>query len=838
MLVLAALPHLAWAGVSEKAYDRAVDLVARLYLYPEDLRVEALLHGAAAGLADEVPWLLVEPQGNAVFLRHGDGREIGEVSVASLATLPDALRALERLVVESGHALDGVDARLQILTGMTRGLDRYSRVLEGEGLERFDVRLKGTLVGIGATLRIQEGQLRIVDLVPDGPAAQVGILSGDVVDRIDGVSTVNMPLREATRRIRGDDGSVIALVVRRGEQVLELAFPRAEVVVANVYERALEDGVGYVRITHFSQRTVENLTAALATLAASGGMARGLVIDLRGNTGGSMKEAARSADQFLTEGMLLRTAGPNGGQVQNLQGRMDAVAAGDEPPVPIVVLMDRRTASGSEILAGALLQLDRAVLIGTRSYGKGTVQKIYNLDEEARLKLTVAQYLLAGDRSIADGGLPPDAALAQIELDGLGVHYEGWGLSVAGRSREEIIPVVRERYGWRGIEDPPTDVALELARRAVIGSAGPGRADVLASLIEAIPTLRAEQEGHLIAALEARGLDWSPAEASDARPLQADVKVTSSVDPEQPGRVEVNVELVNRGDVPLHRAEVELVCDTFWPWSGRVVPLGRVEPGASASGLAVVRLSPGVGPREDAVGVRLHADGRESLWAGEEVFRAPASEVPRVGLSARLGGEGGDRVAEITVRNLSEVALDRLEVYFAAPGDLDVELIDRAALLDVAPRGEGRIDLAVRLGEALPEQIPMHLIIESPAYGVLAEWPVDLSRSGDPTRLEAPRIEASLPLSAPVGPFQVHAEALDDGTIAHAVVYVDGHKVAWAAGGSDHVRFVAEIELGYGVNRVQIVSKDDQGLSGARTVYVRGEAPVAVDAAPEFDDLE
>ncbi|MBW1880031.1 MAG: hypothetical protein JRJ84_16840, partial [Deltaproteobacteria bacterium] len=130
------LPALAHAGVSERAYDRAVDLIDRLYLYPDDLDASALLHGAARGLADEVPWLLVETQDNAVYLRHGSGARVGgSVSVASMATLPAALRSLEGLVVEAGYDLDGVEPRLEILKGTTRALDRYSRVLAGERLE-------------------------------------------------------------------------------------------------------------------------------------------------------------------------------------------------------------------------------------------------------------------------------------------------------------------------------------------------------------------------------------------------------------------------------------------------------------------------------------------------------------------------------------------------------------------------------------------------------------------------------------------------------------------------------------------------------------------------------
>jgi len=354
--------------------------------------------------------LVVTSDAGTVYLAHGDGRSIGSLSVATLQTLPEGLAALEDLVLASGHDVGEVDLRLSILQGVTGGLDRYSTVLSGERLNRFDVRLKGTLVGVGLTVNLVNDRLEIVRVVDAGPAQVGGIQPGDVLVRIDGVSTLNMPIREASRRIRGQVASTVVLTIERDGRPMEIRLERAEIVVPNVDYRVLDGNVGYVHISHFSQRTDENLRAALVALQAVEGMTGGLVIDLRQNTGGSMKDSARSADQFVHEGQLLRTAGADGGTVRNLQSRMQARSAGDEPDVPVVVLIDHRTASGSEIMAGALSGLDRAALLGRRSYGKGTVQKVYPIDSEARLKLTVARYLLAEDRGHDEEGLVHDGA--------------------------------------------------------------------------------------------------------------------------------------------------------------------------------------------------------------------------------------------------------------------------------------------------------------------------------------------------------------------------------------------------------------------------------------------
>jgi carboxyl-terminal processing protease len=231
-----------------------------------------------------------------------------------------------------------------------------------------------------------------------------------------------MPVSEATRRLAGEQGTQVRMrVMRRGESdESELVLTRDVIIVKNVTHDTLVGNIGYIAISHVSQKTVHNLVQALAELRAKDALSRGLVIDLRGNTGGSMKEAARSADEFVTEGLLLKTVGPDGGRVQNLQAEMTAVVGGHEPNTPVVILVDDRTASGSEIMAGALLELDRAGLVGTRTYGKGTVQKIYNLDDDTRLKLTVAQYILANDRKISDVGIVPDIVVGGIEFDGYG----------------------------------------------------------------------------------------------------------------------------------------------------------------------------------------------------------------------------------------------------------------------------------------------------------------------------------------------------------------------------------------------------------------------------------
>ncbi|MBN2799324.1 MAG: PDZ domain-containing protein [Deltaproteobacteria bacterium] len=811
------LHGVARAEVSEQVPERAVDLVQRLYLYPDQVDPQAMLLAAGRGLADELDWLMVSERDGAMVLRHGAGAELGSVQVTGLSELPAALEATRSLVLGAGDAPGEVDLRLELVKGMMTALDPYSRVLSGERLEQFDVRIKGTMEGIGATVNLRDGALWVKALVPGGPAALGGVQVGDVLERIDGVSTVNMALSEAVRRLRGDSGTAVAVSVRRGEAQLTLVLTRASVVVPNVTQEVLPGPVGYVRIDHFSQVTLENLRHALDELRAQGGLERGLVMDLRGNTGGSMKQAAGVADLFVEHGVLLRTQGPDGGTVQNLQAQMEA-HEGDVISVPLVLLVDERTASGSEILAGTLLELDRVALVGTRTFGKGVVQKIYPLDEGVRLKLTVARYLVANDRPI-DVGIVPDLSVASVTFDGYGARYRGWHEGKAGVPFEALLPLVYVRADWAGEERDPGDVELEIARRAALRAVAPTREAAVAAVNEVVVSVNAEEEEALAVALGATDVDWSPAQAPGPEPT-AKVTVQSLADPQRQDVFGVRVEVENLGDEPLFQAQVQLECDSFSAWDGLVVPVGWIGPGESAVGTVFVPIKPGIHLRSDPVRVILRADQRPPARLPPATLQAVTSERPRLAVDATLAGEGSVRTVSVRLRNLSEVQVDGLDVSFAHPGDLDLELLEAAAPPVTLPGGgEAVVSLSLRVGPEAPAVLPLTLQASGDRYGRLLSWPLPLPREGGELSLRAPEIRpVHLPVEVEVGEVDLHFTVRDEGALDHVVVYANGEKIAWAGAGAQEI--VAHVPLKVGVNRLAVMAEDDQGVRGQESYRV------------------
>lgn len=845
-----ALSWLAWGTIAAaqapagsplfapEPYATATRLVDRLFLDPSRIDAEAMLGAAADELADELDWLLVRHEPGGVWLSHGDGTAIGRVEVAGMTELPARLAQLEALVAASGYDLGEVDPQLAVLSGMATALDRYSRVLADERLDRFEVRLSGTLVGIGAEFAWRGDALVVESVLPNGPAAEGGLRPGDAITRIDGRSTVSMPLSAASERVRGEAGTQVTLTVARGGAELPVALTRAEVVVPNVTSEVLAGGVGYLFIDHVSQRTVQNLRAELASLAARGGLERGLVLDLRGNTGGSMKESANAADVFLTHGLLLRTVGRDGGRVQNLQAEMVAVDDGTEPELPLVVLVDDRTASGSEIMAGALLELDRAALIGTRTYGKGTVQKIYNLGPDMRFKLTVARYLLANDRAISgvipggpQDGIVPDVVLGQVELEPGDVRFTGFDDVDWGR----VVPEVHHA------DDPPVDLAREIARRAVLLAEGPTRDEVLGALVREGQVERLTQISRLEDALGARGVDWTEAPAGGPTGApQVDVQLRSVRGAADAWTLTATVS--NRSTEPLYRALVQLSCDTASYWDGVVVAVGQLGPGQSTSRSVTVELPVGVEARVDEVELTLRADRRDPTLIGPRTVESGSSPRPTprvdVKLAPRPGvtGPHGHPVhrAELTVENLSRTPIRELEVAFGFP-DLDtVELLDAGARIgELGGRSSETVTLDLELAPGAPPSLPLSLELTSDTFGALARWPLALPTSGVVVHLQAPSIEVRPPLSAPVGPLTLPVEVADDGRIEQVVVTVNGEKIAWVPGSGAQLGLAPTLELAPGPNRITLRARDEQGLSVARALTIRGEVvPESVDAGP------
>ncbi|OSM06769.1 putative carboxyl-terminal protease [Magnetofaba australis IT-1] len=301
--------------------------------------------------------------------------------------------------------------------GMLRTLDPHSSFLNPESFKEMKVDTRGEFGGLGIEITRGEQAIRVVSPIEDTPAFRVGMKAGDLIIKIEDESTQDMNLMDAVKKMRGKPGTDIHLTVaRKGEtQPLEFTITRAVIKVRSVKWRAEENNLAYVRITQFNEQVHPLLEQALEEigdeLEKSGGV-KGLVLDLRNDPGGLLDQAVQVSDAFLESGRIVYTKGRIPGKDMSFDSHPGDLLNG----APIVVLINGGSASASEIVAGALQDHGRAVIMGTQSFGKGSVQTIIPLSDGSGLRLTTAQYFTPSGRSIQAKGITPDIVVEDLEV--------------------------------------------------------------------------------------------------------------------------------------------------------------------------------------------------------------------------------------------------------------------------------------------------------------------------------------------------------------------------------------------------------------------------------------
>jgi carboxyl-terminal processing protease len=301
------------------------------------------------------------------------------------------------------------------IQGMLSGLDPHSAFLDPEGFKEMRVGTEGEFGGLGIEVTMEDGFVKVVSPIEDTPAARAGLKTGDLVIRLDDKAVKGMTLTEAVKTMRGKPGTSITLTVVREGQSKPLTFTlsRAVIKIQSVKHRMLEDGFGYVRITQFQANTGDTLKDALNKLKLQNkGKLKGMVLDLRNNPGGVLNAAVQVSDAFLTTGLIVYTEG----RIADAELKFSATPADLINGAPMVVLVNGGSASASEIVAGALQDHKRAVIMGTKTFGKGSVQTILPMQGGTALKLTTARYYTPSGNSIQAKGILPDVITEEAKV--------------------------------------------------------------------------------------------------------------------------------------------------------------------------------------------------------------------------------------------------------------------------------------------------------------------------------------------------------------------------------------------------------------------------------------
>lgn len=331
----------------------------------------------------------------------------------SIELFTDVLAIVKKSYVEE------VDTKKLIygaINGMLASLDPHSSFMPPDTYKELKLDTKGEFGGLGIEISIKDGVLTVISPIEDTPAYRAGLKSGDQILKIDDKFTKDMTIMDAVKRMRGAKGTKVTLTIMREgfDKPKDFPLTRDIIQVKSVKFKMLDDGYGYVRIAQFQEKTSDDLQRALASLNETGkGKLKGLVLDLRNDPGGLLDQAVKVSETFLDEGKLIVYTE---GREKDAQMKFSSRKGDKQPNYPIVVLINSGSASASEIVAGALQDHKRAVVMGVQSFGKGSVQTIIPLSDNSGLRLTTAKYFTPSGRSIQAKGITPDIAVERIEL--------------------------------------------------------------------------------------------------------------------------------------------------------------------------------------------------------------------------------------------------------------------------------------------------------------------------------------------------------------------------------------------------------------------------------------
>ncbi len=301
------------------------------------------------------------------------------------------------------------------IRGMLSGLDPHSAYLIPEDYRELQAGTSGEFGGLGIEVGMEDGFVKVIAPIDDTPAKEAGVEAGDLIIRLDDTPVKGMTLAEAVKIMRGKPGTDITLtVVREGEdKPLKITITRDVIKITSVKSEMVEPGYGYLRITQFQSRTGESVRDQIAQLKkSSGGQLKGLVLDLRSNPGGVLSAAVSVSDAFLKKGIIVYTEG----RLDDAKLKFNAKPTDVLDGAPIVVLVDGGSASASEIVAGALQDHKRAIVMGDKTFGKGSVQTILPMENGSALKLTTARYYTPSGKSIQAKGIEPDIKLDRVKI--------------------------------------------------------------------------------------------------------------------------------------------------------------------------------------------------------------------------------------------------------------------------------------------------------------------------------------------------------------------------------------------------------------------------------------
>jgi carboxyl-terminal processing protease len=844
---------------------QALAYVAREYVEPGLVDPRAMLLRALGALEERYPEVVADTADPAAAVVHVADDAL-HLDLAEAGTLEGTAALLEqldafaapRLAAEGGEAPEYVALR-----GALAALDPHTGLLSPEQLRGFTSTTRGTFGGIGVTFSMAPDGIVVGEVGPGSPAAAAGLKTGEIIVAVGSTPAAGLAAAGAAELVRGEIGTTVVLTVRSaGGATRTVRIVRALISEQSVSARTLAaDGappVLVVAVTRFQQETAAQLREALAGAPPG---AAGIVLDLRGNPGGLLDAAIAVADRFLDSGVIVSIRG-RGGRPQVFSATPFGIVE-DRPA--LVVLINRGSASAAEVLAAALRH-SRALVVGETSFGKGSVQQTYPLDDGGALLLTVRHYYTPGDVSIQSRGVDPDVLLTpvvvgeRVSFGGAAYHPREVGLqnAFAPTGAPAAGPALRLDYLWeagpapaapglhlpppaapaRADEDAAIRVAAAILRRAA--GAGRSRAALLDAAAGVVATMAGEEERRIEAALARRGVDWSAGGSADATlgPAAAgDEPAEALLAPGATARLVVRVRNGGRG------AARRVWGRTVSPnplLANLDVVFGAIAPGETKEAGVDVAVPAGAIARWDPCDLEVREGDGPVVATVRGAARTLGGQRPTLAHALALADadpRGKRRGGDGTVQPGERLALRvRLLPPGAAAGAVDLRLgaapagavsVERP-LAQIAAGGDAAVLEAAVAAGAAKATLHFELQLSDRATGETLDDRIDVP-VGRPLPVFAERrapvvtADEAPPERSDAPALRLRVTVADETAVRDAFVLAGGRKVLYRRAGAavtPRLPLEVEIPLAPGSNRIDVSGRDRDGLAARRTFFV------------------
>ena len=660
--------------------------LTKAYVDPKRFEPKEMLKEGFRAVENVIPDLLVDEGKlpDALTLRMNNKSWTGNTQrVQSIWEMYMVLR--QGLGFVARHLPSGVDAgevELAVVNGMLKTLDPHSVMFSAQAHEEMRMSTQGAFGGLGIVISQRDGWLTVISPIAGTPASRAGVRARDQIVQINDETTENMTLEEAVSRLRGEPGTDVTVHLRRKgtKGHLEKTLTREIIKVRSVTSHNLGDGIGYVRIKSFRETTTDDTVAALAELRQAGAK-KGLILDLRDNPGGLLEQAVAISDLFLDKGVIVTTVGLSG----QLKESRYAHASGSLTDLPLMILISGGSASASEIVAGAVRNHRRGLLLGSQSFGKGSVQTIIpyrprrSKTDGSALKLTIAQYLTPGEISIQGTGIVPDIELESVYIDEGEVYLTPRkGTKEADLDHALKNNKTQQQKTRRTLNILDTDETLdrdEQTRRENSGEfvsdlqvrmakkllleAGHHKADTFyAGAGKALDEIKSEEDLKLVKALKAEGIDWTPTAAA-APGAKALVRVEWPERFVAGSRHDLAIVVENPSQAPIHRVVVrsKATLDLF---DHREWVFGKIMPGETQRRQLRFELPLGIHDRTEFVRFEAEAQGVAIEAPKSRNLVIAAAKRPRLAYTLTVddGNDGRAAIGETVSLHFAVGALD------------------------------------------------------------------------------------------------------------------------------------------------------------------------------------